>query len=386
MDSLAAEDEKKPFDAVLGQNEEETLPDPDEHLIYQDGPLGRIWLAKIPKFLLERWSRVDQANIHLATIRVYPEEVNPVTKKKPRIFLMLPPEDPENADHPDSYELDMVNDMVENQYVIAEKPKAAIYTPNGTPGSSYSMPHSQSQPSSRPGTPSSFRSPAATPLPTASPMLSSSQSSYSHVNSRARSTMLAGAVRHECNVRPMFTSSYRRRMKARSVAANTPLRQIRMIDDVISSTDGINKINMLSSGVQDSSAFRGFVKTKQKPPKGQFERMARMPRNQLLDMLFFLFRQQERWPIKILRERTQQPEVYLKEVLSEIAVLTRSGEFSGTWELKPNFREDGIKAEHVPLPPVPSASSTYGFDPKEEAEDLSMGEDEDEEDDMEEVS
>jgi transcription initiation factor TFIIF subunit beta len=47
--------------------------------------------------------------------------------------------------------------------------------------------------------------------------------------------------------------------------------------------------------------------------------MARMPRNQLLDALFALFREREQWPIKLLREKTQQPEVYLKEVLSEIA-------------------------------------------------------------------
>ena len=49
--------------------------------------------------------------------------------------------------------------------------------------------------------------------------------------------------------------------------------------------------------------------------------MARMPRNQLLDALFALLRKREQWPIKLLREKTQQPEVYLKEVLSEIATV-----------------------------------------------------------------
>ena len=65
--------------------------------------------------------------------------------------------------------------------------------------------------------------------------------------------------------------------------------------------------------------------------------MTRMPRNQLLDALFALFREREQWPIKLLREKTQQPEVYLKEVLFEIATLHRSGEFNGTWELMPSF-------------------------------------------------
>jgi transcription initiation factor TFIIF subunit beta len=70
--------------------------------------------------------------------------------------------------------------------------------------------------------------------------------------------------------------------------------------------------------------------------------MTRIPRNQLLDVLFALFREREQWPIKLLREKTQQPEVYLKEVLSEIATLRRNGEFSGTWELMPSFKGDGV--------------------------------------------
>jgi transcription initiation factor TFIIF subunit beta len=70
--------------------------------------------------------------------------------------------------------------------------------------------------------------------------------------------------------------------------------------------------------------------------------MVRMPRNQLLDVLFALFREREQWPIKLLREKTQQPEAYLKEVLSEIAILHRKGEFNGTWELIPSFKGDGV--------------------------------------------
>ncbi len=71
--------------------------------------------------------------------------------------------------------------------------------------------------------------------------------------------------------------------------------------------------------------------------------MARMPRNQLLDLIFQLFRDQPYWGIRPLRERTQQPEAYLKEVLSEVASLHRSGEYNGLWELKDNFKEVGVR-------------------------------------------
>ena len=70
--------------------------------------------------------------------------------------------------------------------------------------------------------------------------------------------------------------------------------------------------------------------------------MARIPRNQLLDLLFTHFRDTPRWPIKVLRERTQQPEAFLKEVLNEIATLHRSGEFNGMWELKENFKDGDV--------------------------------------------
>lgn len=45
MDEISMEDEKKPFDAE-GPNEEETLPDPDEHLMLHQGN-GRVWLVKV---------------------------------------------------------------------------------------------------------------------------------------------------------------------------------------------------------------------------------------------------------------------------------------------------------------------------------------------------
>lgn len=61
-------------------------------------------------------------------------------------------------------------------------------------------------------------------------------------------------------------------------------------------------------------------------------------------MLFGLFREKEHWSIKPMREKTQQPEAYLKEVLQEIAFLHRSGEHNGTWELLANFKGDGVRS------------------------------------------
>ena len=125
--------------------------------------------------------------------------------------------------------------------------------------------------------------------------------------------------------------------------------------------------------------------------------MARMPRNQLLDQLFALFRETARWSIRPLRERTQQPEAYLKEVLAEIAFLHKSGEYNGLWELKEVFRDEGVRLSIQPLisrfinssghqmkaENVPGPSSLD--DVKTEME-IDEDDDDDDDDDMEEVS
>lgn len=155
---------------------------------------------------MEAWSKVEGDNIELAKIRVYNKD--PRTGKQ-RIVLLVPsnPEagpDVKDADT-DEYEMDMVNEAVENQIVVAEREKA--------PGS------------------------------------------------RARTTILTGRIKHDCNLRPVFTEKYRQRMKQRTIKANTPARTIRMIDEVV---DGRGAVNILNSGVGPSSTFLNLTVSNQK--------------------------------------------------------------------------------------------------------------------------
>lgn len=179
---------------------------------------------------MARWAAIDKEDVHLATIRIYQNAVNS-SGRSPRIFLFLPP-DPndatpraaelpsfppdaayipagENGVHVDRYELDMVNEAVENQLVVAERPKDPVPPPAGT----------------------------------------AAAHTY---NPRARTTILTGRIKHECNLRPLFNESYRRQMRERSRAYNTPRRQIRMIEEA-GLSGGRGGINRLSSGVATGS-------------------------------------------------------------------------------------------------------------------------------------
>ncbi|KAF2271955.1 transcription initiation factor IIF [Westerdykella ornata] len=63
----------------------------------------------------------------------------------------------------------------------------------------------------------------------------------------------------------------------------------------------------------------------------QLNKAARIPRNELIDLLHKCFDDYQYWHMKTLRETTRQPESYLKEVLQDIAQLVRSGPYASTW-------------------------------------------------------
>lgn len=74
------------------------------------------------------------------------------------------------------------------------------------------------------------------------------------------------------------------------------------------------------------------------PGQGPAERLVRLEKTELLDLLFPLFEQAPYWHAKTLGEHTKQPVTYLKEVLAEVAVLVRAGPYAGMWTLKPEYK------------------------------------------------
>jgi transcription initiation factor TFIIF subunit beta len=211
MDDIATEDEKKPFDALGANNDDDSQPDPDEHIMLESGH-GRVWLVKacpfiphlspllshnrprslqIPKFLMERWSKFDTEGVQLAKIRIY--DVPPGAP--PRIVVLVPPDD---GGEDDIYELDMVNQDVHNQVVVAERAKAPLGT------------------------------------------------------GRARTTIMTGKVKHECNLRPRMTGRYERRLTERGAAANERVVRVGLMDGARAGRGGGK---MLSSGISSAAGF-----------------------------------------------------------------------------------------------------------------------------------
>ena len=177
---------------------------------------------------------------------------------------------------------------------------------------------------------------------------------------------------------PAISDEYRELLRKRREEASKPKRTIKMLD---ASDAGRN--NMLVAGVgaglsASKSRFNAFIS--QKPKAQQTEKFARMPRNELLDMLFSLFEKWQYWSLKKLRSETQQPESYLRDVLSTIADLHKRGPYVGNYSLKPEFsnmrKEQEIQGQQRQAEGSNSASAAA-----QKMEEDNGGDDDDDDDD-----
>lgn len=275
------EDAPRTRDSDLDSNSDSEDEGPNEDLVLR-GVSGTVWLVKVPKAVMEAWTRVDKDGEHLATLRVYQETDPPV------IQLLLA-----------------------NDPTLKENLRGAVFTLAPTPVRPKNM-FVVSEPSS-------------------------SQTDM----------QLEASIDQQWHIQPALTQKWARNINERNREANAPKRQLIQIDD------GAAHIKRIASGAGHLDNFSNLVRQKPKAASGQFERAARIPKNELLDMLFKLFKIQTHWAMKVLRERTKQPLDYLKETLEDIAVLHKSGPHTNTWSLQASY------AQQFGLPP-PDPSTMAG--------------------------
>lgn len=107
--------------------------------------------------------------------------------------------------------------------------------------------------------------------------------------------------------------------------------------------------------------------------------------NQLRNRLFQLFNEKPYWGIPALKATLKQPDVYLREVLSEMAEQVKEGRYVNMWRLQDSFKVGEAKAEEGGDGDVkPDLGADVDFDDEEDEED-EEDDGEDEEEDFEEV-
>ncbi|KAF9122836.1 hypothetical protein BG015_005457 [Linnemannia schmuckeri] len=307
-----------------GEETKETVESEDE-MVDEDGNVvgdldltkaeTQAWLVKIPKFLADRWSNINEEGVNLGKVRIF-NQTNPNDPNAAPFQLILPDDD-HTQSLPKTYRLNMNPNTVNNTFVFTE--------PTG--------PHPK--PPHAPGYPT------------------------------GKATSILATIKHECAVTPNPGSpEYREIMRERTLEANKKGgRHVQIIGDNnrVDTAGGRGGMFLPGMGVRN-----GFIQKKVKVQMDQ--KTTRMPKNELMDLLFTAFEQYPYWSFKGLVEYVKQPQTYLKDVLAEICNFIKKGPYTAKYQLKPEFaggagRSSGGSSSSRPASGVVNAELETTFNP-----------------------
>ena len=141
--------------------------------------------------------------------------------------------------------------------------------------------------------------------------------------------ILEGKVSEKFDVRPAsITDEAYRQVSLRRMEAAT--KKTRVVGDV----KGHQRVVPLPTA-------RNVVKRLDGKEEIKKQKHERIDKDKLEDKLMGLFERRNLWTFKQLAEETKQPAVWLKEVVSELAVLNRRGPNTGMWTLKDMYKRKG---------------------------------------------
>ncbi|KAK8853492.1 hypothetical protein IAR55_004199 [Kwoniella newhampshirensis] len=320
-------DETKP-DILLSAGESDYLaPQQDEEELNIHTPNGRpiVWAVKIPRELLERWEMVEEAGVELGTL-VIDSSVKPakITLRLADPAAVIKPDTPPtstDADDPtsfssssrpgpskrprydisgipDEYTVHMPVDHAKNTYVFTEKKRV------------YGAKHGD-VPVERDGFGKRKRD-------------------------KVHPTLIA-PVNHECHSQPVQNEKYFRILEQRRLESEQSKRPVMRMEDA-----GLSQAeqNQLASGYRNATSTFGskmIISDKSNPG----ERFARLERHELIDRIFACFREKPYWGIPALKTTLKQPDSWLREVLRDVAVQIKEGQYMNMWELKRGWKEGG---------------------------------------------
>ncbi|CDS10000.1 hypothetical protein LRAMOSA02677 [Lichtheimia ramosa] len=176
------------------------------------------------------------------------------------------------------------------------------------------------------------------------------------------SKTISGTVHHECTATPTHVDSYRGIMRKRVMEAETPQRSVQEI--------GKSNQPMFVPGAGSALAntgFSDFTPSKRQKADNK-EKATRMPRNELMDVLFVAFDRYPYWSFKGLLEHIRQPSQYLKEVLNDICILNKRGPYAGNYQLKPEYVQRSTAAEQSSGAAKDSGTPSSGDEDEDEEE------------------
>ncbi|SCU87531.1 LAFA_0E07294g1_1 [Lachancea sp. 'fantastica'] len=291
----------------------------------------QVWLVRLPKFLAEKWRHKSNLNgQELGKIRI---------NKDSQTIQMFLKQTEENQEIPHQYDLELTKKLVENEYVFTEqnlkkyqqrerelaadpeKQKQAFMRRQER---EEEMRKKQQQLKRR-NNKRRFQNRVMTDR--------DGRDRYiPYVKTIPKKTAIAGTVCHECHVIPSMADPHYHKIveQRRDIVRNVHKPTVTVLDQ----TPGVT---MSHAGMSMRSDNSKFLKVGREKAKNN-ARAIRMPKKELLDFLFKLFDEYDYWSLKGLKERTKQPEVYLKECLDQVAILVKKGPYALKYTLKNEYK------------------------------------------------
>lgn len=291
----------------------------------------QVWLVRLPMFLAEKWRGKSNLNgQELGKIRI--------NKNDQTIQLVLNENDNDSIPH--QYDLELTKKVVENEYIFTEqnlkkfqqrerelaadpeKQKQAFLRRQERQEELKKKQQQMRKKNNR----RRFQSRVMTDR--------DGRDRYiPYVKTIPKKTAIMGTVCHECQVIPsMNDPNYHKIVEQRrQIVRNVHKPTVTVLEE----TPGVTMSNAGMSMRSDNSKF---LKVGREKAKNSI-RAIRMPKKELLDYLFKLFDEYDYWSLKGLKERTKQPEVYLKECLDQVAILVKKGPYALKYTLKTEFKK-----------------------------------------------
>ncbi|KAF2161810.1 hypothetical protein M409DRAFT_27866 [Zasmidium cellare ATCC 36951] len=317
------------------------------------------WLVKVSRDMWKAWndiyqSQPDDAEVEVGRLRVYHAKPGDDPNSQ-KVELLLNDGLEQQKALPSVYNLEMKENSYQNTVVFSEKDldrhraKQIGHTRNLTAGKPSGIPGKSDR--YGPRKPGSYR----TAIP--------------------KQTILAPPIINEAVAKPAEDKTSLDFFKRQYDAAMSQGRKATILPYVDKGFHPGAASAGFTFGSITSRPGKGF---KKKEPK---EKNVRMPEDKLLDALQQCFRQYPYWSMSALRGHLRQPDVWIKEVLDKIAVLVRSGDFTGNYKLNDNtarllnISDLELKEEAAPIKSEVESDQGTGDEMGDDDEDLGDFED-----------
>ncbi|TQV95831.1 hypothetical protein V2A60_001000 [Cordyceps javanica] len=298
-----------------------------------------LYLARIPRYMWEAWQKLsdrldDDEEVQIGTLRTWNEpgetdedgNVGPETTK---LRMLLDPGCGEHHALPREYDLDVLDRDVRNHFIFTEEDLP-----------SYKAKNKERQDQLNAGIPAHILRQKEAAASGGGPQRNTydRKSRFQPYYRKAipKKTKVFGKIHYDVRVEPRNTGEEARYLGQQLYQAENSRAKLQIISRNTASS-------IINPGTAGAVGWAGnFIKNTPslvKPKKGEILKAARIPKNQLLDLIFDCFRQYQYWSMKALRQRTQQPDSYLRQVLDEVAVLNKSGPFANHYCLSEAYRD-----------------------------------------------